>query len=151
MPRKKGAKRALNLREYQQRRATAQAAQPNSGYQTPPSSPEPPITPPEVTRPPSAASEAPLNPPLNTPSFSDHAPPIPELVAHAIPELEARVNPKRKSGVGHKKSELSSLALKDLSSILELFRTYTSPNNPDITWRQASLFVSTAKGHGKGH
>jgi hypothetical protein len=83
--------------------------------------------------------------------LNNHAPPPPELVTHAIPELEERVNPKRKSGVGHKISKLNPLALKDLSSILELFRTYTSPENPDITWRKASLSVSIAKGHGKGH
>ncbi|KAB5588529.1 hypothetical protein CTheo_8030 [Ceratobasidium theobromae] len=127
MPRKKGSNRALNLRAYQQRRASERATHAGSDSQTP-ASPEPPMTPPEVTFPPSIASEA---PPPNTPCFSSHIPPPPKLIKCVIPELEERVNPKRTSGIGHKKSKLSPLALKDLSS--------------------ASLSVSTAKGHGKGH
>jgi hypothetical protein len=74
--------------------------------------------------PPSAISEAPAPP--NTPFISNHAPPPVALVKNAIPALDARINPKRKSGVGHQKAKLNPLAMKDLTSVLELFRTYTT-------------------------
>ncbi|KAG8734892.1 hypothetical protein FRC10_011335, partial [Ceratobasidium sp. 414] len=94
----------------------------------------PPAVPPETT--------------LRLSNFSIHQPPPLELVRRAIPVLEKRVNPWRKSGVGHAKSNLSPLALQDLSSVLELYRTYLAK---DITWEQASNNVAQAKGLGTGH
>ncbi|KAG9116348.1 hypothetical protein FRC07_007481 [Ceratobasidium sp. 392] len=105
-----------------------------------PSSPAPSV-------PPSVATCDAQAPP-NTPIINNHQPPPLELVKHAIPILEAVVNPKRPSGSGHLQPKLNPLAVKDLRSVLELFQIYTAK---DITWQQASINVSNAKGHGKGH
>jgi hypothetical protein len=99
-----------------------------------------------MSLPPYTGSDIP--PPPNTPLVSNHAPPPLELVRQAIPILDTRLNPRRRSGVGHQKSKLNPLALKDLSSVLELFYTYTTK---EVTWREASFDISRAKGHGKGH
>ncbi|KAG8706087.1 hypothetical protein FRC08_001279, partial [Ceratobasidium sp. 394] len=116
-----------------------------------PTPPEDPPSPPPQGSPsdgPSAMSEVFVPP--STPFLNSHSPPPLELVKCAIPVLEARVDPRRKSGVGHKKSKLNPLALKDLTSVLELFRTYAN-TEPRMTWRNASIKISHAKGKGKGH
>ena len=80
---------------------------------------------------------------------NNHGPPPREVVREAVVILEARVYPKRKSGVGHKQPKLSSLVLRDLTSMLEFFHAYVTGD--DITWRKAALDTSQVKGHGQGH
>jgi hypothetical protein len=164
MPRTKKMRRAMNLRPHLKQQ------QPVSAYmhmfsifklkvhemQSNPS--HIPQSPPLVPTPPDAPTTESFIQPTNsgvetTPSpssvpLSKRQPPPREFVRRALPALEERTNPKRKSGVGHKKPNLTALALKDLSSVVELFRTYTSK---EITWVQASIDTALAKGHGKGY
>ncbi|KAG8793876.1 hypothetical protein FRC12_001260 [Ceratobasidium sp. 428] len=87
--------------------------------------------------------------PLSIIHFSIYQPPPQPIVEHVIPVLEECVNPKQKSGVGHTKSKLTLLTLRDLTSVLKLFRTYVAKS--DITWEQASKDIALAKGHKDTH
>ncbi|QRV85427.1 hypothetical protein RhiJN_27508 [Ceratobasidium sp. AG-Ba] len=87
--------------------------------------------------------------PLSISHFSIYQPPPCPIVARTIPALEEHVTPKQKSEVGHKKPDLTPLALQDLTIVLQLMRPYVA--KPEITWEEASKNIAWANGYQETH